>query len=208
MEQEGQIFEADGFEVIVPDYMKEIVAEITRLARRSPDVNQRSGVSVRASVANYEAMLANALRRAIRLGETEVVPRVSDLPFVIPALQGKVELETVEDGKDQQIIERLIHGGVVAVFNRVCGDAAVEPVIEAFKSGISVETGEAQPVDDYQKLLKNIDGLDLAIREVIGEDTRPAVQASAVEFVLEGLHLNKRLNKDSLAGSGRSLYRG
>jgi magnesium chelatase subunit I len=208
MEQEGQVLQADGFDVIVPEYMKEIVAEITRLARRSPDVNQRSGVSVRASVANYEAMLANALRRAIRLGETDVVPRVSDLPFVIPALQGKVELETVEDGKDQQIIERLIHGGVVAVFNRVCGDASVEPVIEAFKSGISVETGEVQPVEDYQKLLKDIDGLDLAIREVIGEDTRPAVQASAVEFVLEGLHLNKRLNKDSLAGSGRSLYRG
>ena len=208
MEQEGQVFEADGFAVVVPDYMKEVVAEITRLARRSPDVNQRSGVSVRASVANYEAMLANALRRAIRIGETDVVPRVSDLPFVIPALQGKVELETVEDGKDQQIIERLIHGAVVAVFNRVCGDAAVEPVVEAFKTGISVETGEVLPAQDYLDLLKRVEGLDVAIREVIGEDTRPAVQASAVEFVLEGLHLNKRLNKDSLSSSGRSLYRG
>jgi magnesium chelatase subunit I len=171
-------------------------------------VNQRSGVSVRASVANYEAMLANALRRAIRLGETDVVPRVSDLPFVIPALQGKVELETVEDGKDQQIIERLIHGAVVAVFNRISGDTAAEPVIEAFKSGISVETGEAMPADDYLNLMKQIEGLDVAVSEVVGEDTRPAVQASAVEFVLEGLHLNKRLNKDSVAGAGRSLYRG
>ena len=199
---------ADGFDVVVPDYMKEIVAEITRLARRSPDVNQRSGVSVRASVANYEAMLANALRRAIRLDETDVVPRVSDLPFVIPALQGKIELETVEDGKDQQIIERLIHGAVVAVFNRVCGEATVEPVIEAFKSGISVETGEALPAEDYLKLLKQVDGLDVAVAEVVGEDTRPAVQASAVEFVLEGLHLNKRLNKDSAGAAGHSLYRG
>ena len=208
MEQEGQIYEADGFEVIVPEYMKEVVAEITRLARRSPDVNQRSGVSVRTSVANYEAMLANALRRAIRLGETDVVPRISDLPFVIPALQGKVELETVEDGKDQQIIERLIHGAVVAVFNRVCADATVEPVIEAFKSGISVQTGEAQPAEDYLALIKQIDGLDVAVREVVGEDTRPAVQASAAEFVLEGLHLNKHLNKDSVGSVGRSLYRG
>jgi magnesium chelatase subunit I len=206
MEQEGHHFEADGFDVIIPEYMKEIVAEITRLARRSPDVNQRSGVSVRASVANYEAMLANALRRAIRLGETDVVPRVSDLPFVIPALQGKVELETVEDGKDQQIIDRLLHGAVVAVFNRVCADATVEPVIEAFKTGISVETGEAQPAEDYLKLAKQVDGLEIAIHEVVGEDTRPAVQASAIEFVLEGLHLNKRLNKDST--SGHSLYRG
>ena len=208
MEQESNEVMADGFDVVVPDYMKEIVAEITRLARRSPDVNQRSGVSVRASVANYEAMLANALRRAIRLDETDVVPRVSDLPFVIPALQGKIELETVEDGKDQQIIERLIHGAVVAVFNRVCGEATVEPVIEAFKSGISVETGEALPAEDYLKLLKQVDGLDVAVAEVVGEDTRPAVQASAVEFVLEGLHLNKRLNKDSAGAAGHSLYRG
>ena len=91
MESEALPFSFDDFEIVVPDYMKEIVAEISRLARRSPDVSQRSGVSVRASVANYEALLANALRRAIRLGATVVVPRISDLPFVIPSLQGKVE---------------------------------------------------------------------------------------------------------------------
>jgi magnesium chelatase subunit I len=32
------------------------------------------------------------------------------------------------------------------------------------------------------------------------------VQAAAVEFVLEGLHLNKRLNKDAVSGQAR--YRG
>ena len=207
MEQEGHHFEADGFTVVVPDYMKEIVAEITRLARRSPDVSQRSGVSVRASVANYEAMLANALRRAIRLSEVDVVPRISDLPFVIPALQGKVELETVEDGKDQQIIERLILGAVVSVFNNVCDDAAVEPIVESFKSGISVETGEALAAERYEQLIGEVDGLKAAVQQLVGEDNRPAVQASAAEFVLEGLHLNKRLNKDTLSG-GHSVYRG
>jgi magnesium chelatase subunit I len=206
MEQEGAYFESDDFDVAVPAYMKEIVAEITRLARRSPDVNQRSGVSVRASVANYEAMLANALRRAIRLGEKEVVPRVSDLPFVMPSLQGKVEFETVEEGKDEQIIERLIQGAVVAVFNRTCADAHLESVVEAFKSGLSVETGEAMASPDYQRLLKQIDGLRDAVLQVSRDDTRQAVQASAVEFVLEGLHLNKRLNKDTVPGQAR--YRG
>ncbi len=208
MEQEGHHFESDGFNVIVPDYMKEIVAEITRLARRSPDVNQRSGVSVRASVANYEAMLANALRRAIRVGEEDVVPRISDLPFVLPALQGKVELETVEDGKDQQILERLIHGAVVSVFNGLLDDTATEPIVESFKSGISVETGEALAVERYEQLLGEVDGLRTVVQQLVGEDNRAAVQASAAEFVLEGLHLNKRLNKDTLSGPGHSLYRG
>jgi magnesium chelatase subunit I len=205
MEAEGHTYRSDEFEVVVPDHMKEIVAEITRLARRSPDVNQRSGVSVRASVANYEAMLANALRRAIRLGEEAVVPRISDLPFVIPALQGKVELETVEEGRDEQVIERLLQGAVVAVFNRRCSVADLEPVIEAFSEGASAEIGEGLATASYQQLLTQVEGLRDAV-ERVAPGGSPAVQASAVEFVLEGLHLNKRLNKDSLAGQAR--YRG
>ena len=205
MEAEGTTPPSSEFEVIVPDYMKQIIAEITRLARRSPDVNQRSGVSVRASIADYEALVANATRRAIRVGERVVVPRVSDLQFILPALQGKVEFETVEDGKDEQILDRLIQGAVVATFNRTLGDADSELVVEAFKSGRSVETGEARPSSDYQKLLKDLDGLAELVGAVTS-DERPEVQASAIEFVLEGLHLNKRLNKDKV--SGRALYRG
>ncbi len=109
--------------------MKEIVAEITRLARRSPDINQRSGVSVRASIADYESLLANAMRRAIRLNEKEVVPRVSDLPYVLPALTGKIEFETVDDGREEQIVERLIQGAVLAVFNHYFSLGELEPTV-------------------------------------------------------------------------------
>ena len=205
MEAEGQSYRSDEFEVIVPDHMKEIVAEITRLARRSPDVNQRSGVSVRASVADYEALLANALRRAIRLGERAVVPRLSDLPFVMPALQGKVELETVEEGRDEQVIERLLQGAVVAVFNRRCSVADLADVVDAFSQGESVETGENLPSAAYEELLTRVPGLSGAV-DAVAPGAPPAVQASAVEFLLEGLHLNKRLNKEALAG--RTRYRG
>jgi magnesium chelatase subunit I len=193
------------YNVIVPEYMKEIVAEITRLARRSPDINQRSGVSVRASVADYEALLANALRRAIRIGEQDVVPRISDLPFVMPSLAGKVEFETVEEGRDDQIIERLIQGAVVAVFNRRANLSDLEPVVQAFKAGLSVDTSESLPAKDYQKLIKDVDGLSAAVAEVTRQ-RNPAVRAAAVEFILEGLHLNKRLNKDQVSGQAR--YRG
>ena len=205
MEAEGTPPLGDEFQVVVPDYMKQIVAEITRLARRSPDVNQRSGVSVRASIADYEALIANATRRAIRTGDNVVVPRISDLAFITPALQGKVEFETVEEGKDEQILERLVQGAIVSTFNRALGDVDTEAVIEAFKSGRSVETGEARPASDYQRLLQEIDGLAQVVGAVTS-DERPQVQASAIEFVLEGLHLNKRLNKDRVAG--RTLYRG
>src|SRR6188472_4128443 len=65
MEQERSEYATDGIEVTVPTFMKEIVAELTHLARRSHDVSQRSGVSVRMSVANYENIVSNATRRAI-----------------------------------------------------------------------------------------------------------------------------------------------
>jgi len=210
IEHEIDIVEAEhhpvpaDFSVAVPAYMKEIIAEITRLARRSPDVNQRSGVSVRASIANYESMLANSLRRAIVNEEQQAVPRVSDLPFVVPTLSGKVELETIEDGREEQIIEKLIQGAVVAVFNRLYNLNDLEPIVARFKAGISVEVGEMTASDDYKGLLNTIEGLDEALRVV--EAGSPGEVAAGTEFILEGLHLNKRLNKDRVGA--KIQYRG
>ena len=79
--------------------MKEVIAEITALARHSPDINQRSGVSVRVSIANLETVVSNALRRALRLGEAKSAPRISDLPFIVASFTGKIELETFEEGQ-------------------------------------------------------------------------------------------------------------
>jgi magnesium chelatase subunit I len=205
MERESSSFTDADYTVSVPQFMKEIVAEITRLARRSPDVNQRSGVSVRASIANFESLLANAMRRSIRIGENEVVPRVTDLPFILPALTGKVELETVEDGREEQIIDKLVQGAVVAVFNRNFNVGELEEVVARFKAGQSVEVSDSMASQDYLRLVRQIEALGRAA-EKLGVSRSPAQVASAVEFVLEGLHLNKRLNKDKIAG--RVQYRG
>jgi magnesium chelatase subunit I len=205
MEQERSKFSDDDLPVNVPQYMKEIVVEITRLARRSPDVNQRSGVSVRASIADYESLLANALRRAIRLKEKEVVPRVSDLPYVLPALTGKLEFETVEEGREEQIVERLIQGAVLAVFNNYFSLGELEPIVAKFKEGYTVEVSDMTPTADYARLIKDTEGLDAAVEKIGVKGTGP-LTASAVELILEGLHLNKRLNKDKIGGA--YLYRG
>ncbi len=207
MEQEGQIFSTEDFNIEIPDYMKRVIAEITRLARKSPDVNQRSGVSVRASVANYEAILANSLRRSIRLKEKNVAPRISDLPFVVPSLQGKVELETVEDGKDQQIIERLILGAVVSIFNEIFEEDELEGIIESFNSGLSVQTGESESIGSYTEIIKKVNDLEDSVHRLVGAQSSEAVKASATEFILEGLHLNKRLNKETLSSLGDSIYK-
>ena len=84
--------------------MAEVVAELSQLARESPHLNQRSGVSVRLTIANYETLVANATRRALRNGEDEAVPRVSDLQALVSSTQGKVEIESLEEGREEVLL--------------------------------------------------------------------------------------------------------
>src|SRR5215211_7850977 len=74
----------DGSRLAIPLYIKEVVEEISRLARTSSHVNQQSGVSVRMSIANLENVVSNAERRALLNGESWIVPRVSDLAHLAP----------------------------------------------------------------------------------------------------------------------------
>src|SRR4051795_1071140 len=106
--QEAPPFEAEGVRVTVPDYMTEIIATLSHLARSSPHINQRSGVSVRFSVTNHEVMVANAARRALRHGEKDVAPRVTDLEALPASMMGKIEIESLEEGRDAQIAENLV----------------------------------------------------------------------------------------------------
>ena len=106
MEQERNLF-PDEDKVYVPSFMTEIVAEVTARARGSNEINQRSGVSVRVSISNYETLISNALRRSIRLGESIACPRVSDLPYLIASLGGKIELETFGEGREDRLVEDL-----------------------------------------------------------------------------------------------------
>ena len=92
--QEARTSSIGDVVVTWPSFMEEIVATVSHIARASSHVNQRSGVSVRLSVSNYETLAANAVRRALRMGETQVAPRVSDLASLAASTAGKVEFET------------------------------------------------------------------------------------------------------------------
>jgi magnesium chelatase subunit I len=201
--QEARALGVDGLDVQVPGYMTEIVAEISQQARRSPHVNQRSGVSVRLSVANYETLVANALRRALHHGEHEVVPRVSDLDSLVASTAGKIEIETLDDGREEQVLERIVKAAVLEVFRARCAPEKLGDAVTAFEGGLVVHTGDDVASAEYTKLLPEL-GLAGTLAD-LGVGETPAGVASAIEFVLEGLHLAKRLNKDAVGGRG--IYR-
>ena len=206
--QEKRRFElVDGVPpVVVPPFMEELIAELTHLARRSPEISQRSGVSVRVSVANTEVLEAAALKRAVRLGEPLGSPRVSDLGAVVASAVGKVELESVGDeAPEERIVERLITKALYATFTRHADLEALEPVVEAFEDGFVIETGDRTPSREYVAWMREVPGLALAVDRLGTYDVtdgaeEPAVVASAVEFLLEGLHLARRINKERVAG--------
>lgn len=197
--ERSRLLDGDGYRVYVPQFMKEIIAETTRLAREHTDINQRSGVSVRMSIANYESLISNALRRALLLREDEVVPRISDLPAILPSSSGKIELETVEEGKEGQLIEELIKQAVKAVFNRNFRAEDLTGFLQNFSPGRSFEVSDTMPTAVYTQKVRDFSGISQAIQR-LDSDKSVATAASALEFILEGLHLNKKLNKKVLEG--------
>ena len=192
MEQERSRFPEEE-NLVVPDYMKKVIAEITAQARQSNEINQRSGVSVRVSISNYETLLSNAVRRSIRQGDHTACPRISDLPYIIASLGGKIELETFEEGREGRVTEELTKKAVLRVFGEYFDVAELEDTVTAFDLGAVADTGSEKQAAGYQELLNGVDGLKQAVGR-LSEDGRPEVMASAVEFILEGLHLSRRLN--------------
>ncbi len=198
MEQERGTFRDEEYDTLVPAYMREIVAEVTHLARKSPEISQRSGVSVRVSVANYENMLSNALRRAIRLHEKQVAPRISDLVALTQSTGGKIELETVGDRDEEKVIDKLLQKAVLNVFNRHFALHEFDELLAGFDNGLKIDVGDTLPSLEYVRQAAEVAGFTPAIKKLGGQGN-PAQIASAIELVLEGLHLNRKLNKDRSA---------
>jgi magnesium chelatase subunit I len=204
VEQERRQFSGDDFEHYVPQYMKEIITETTHLARRSPEINQRSGVSVRVSIANYETVLSNAIRRAISLSEKLAAPRISDLPYIMSSTSGKIELDSFEDTKEEKVIDQLTKKAVQNVFNRYYRAYDWEEILSRFRQGFNLAVSDMMKAQTYLRSVKAIPGMTEAIK-VVADSERPEVIASAMEFILEGLHLNKKLNKEKV--QGKTVYR-
>lgn len=195
----------DGPRVVIPRFMHEVVEELARLARASTAVNQQSGVSVRMSIANVEAMVSNAERRGLRQGVSEIAPRISDLACLAASSRGKLELTmSDDDGTEDRVIERLLAEAVKNIFESHFDAKSFKPMLERFESGYAFPAGDAIADADYVARLAELPMLQsqatkLLVAQGLNENS-PCLQASAAEFILEGLHVSNRLNKNRKAG--------
>jgi magnesium chelatase subunit I len=206
MEQEARPA-AGGVPVRVPAFLEEIVAGYTSELRRSPHVNHRSGVSVRYSIGNLETLVAAAVRRAARTGEAEAVPRVCDLPAMIASSLGRVEFDTIEEGREEEILERALRQATLEIFRRRLAGFDFAPILSRFeRPGFAADTSDVTPASDVLAQFGDLPGLAKLLERLGVEEESPGVAASALEFALEGLHLSRRLNKDQ--GGGAARYEG
>jgi magnesium chelatase subunit I len=205
MEQEARP-PAGEVPVRVPAFMEEVLASLTQELRRSSHINQLSGVSVRFSIGNLESVRAAAVRRAVRTGETEAVPRPCDLPSVLAASIGRVEFDTIEEGREEELLMRALAGAVLRVFRRRLSGFDFQPVLGRFGDGLVARTSDLTPAGEFLDQFGELPGLARLLARLGIEEESPGAAASAMEFALEGLHLSRRLNKDSAGRAGAYTY--
>ena len=110
-----------------------------------------------------------------------------------------------EEGEDEEVVEKLIKGAVLQTFREHCPPETLGQVVGGFEDGKVVHAGPDVASKDYVRILEEIPALRTPVKVLSPDSDTPAAVASALELVLEGLHLSKRLNKES-AGS-RATYR-
>jgi magnesium chelatase subunit I len=189
----------------VPEHLVEVLARFTRGLRESSSVDQRSGVSARFAIAATESVSASALRRSARTGDPEAVARVCDLPTVVPTLLGKIEFEMGEEGRERQVLDHLLRVAISQTFRARLTGLDLTGFTELFAGGGVVETGELVPAADVLAQVGPIPGLSKVLDRLgHGDDASPGAVAAAIELVLEGLHLTRRIDKDYI--DGRTVY--
>ncbi|WP_239334128.1 magnesium chelatase [Frankia sp. CiP3] len=191
----------------VPEHLLEVVARFTRLVRDAPQVDRRSGVSARLSVAAVETVAASAVRRAALAGESVPTARVVDLSAIVPAVRGKIEFDQLEEGREDEILAHLLRRALAETFRARLAGTDLSGLQRRFEVDGPVETGDLVPAAELLRRVGPVPGF-AAILGRLGIDgaESPGLAAAGLELAMEGLHLNRRLAKEELPG--RTVYGG
>ncbi|MCE9499876.1 MAG: hypothetical protein K8R21_05180 [Leptospira sp.] len=190
-------------EVEVPEFIAEIIEEITIQARSSHLVNQKSGVSARLSIANYEVAVSSARRRALQLGESKGYVRMTDLGNLFTSSSGKIELDPYRDEAitEYQVVMKLIDQATKVIFEEFFPakkhDSVFNEIAKQVHAAGKLEISDQMPIANYKNLLKVVPGLWELLHEK-GLDKDDRLFATGVEFILEGLTSLQKLSRRRL----------
>ena len=201
LEEMAVIRQEAALVAVVPDHLVEILARFTRGLRESSSVDQRSGVSARFSIAGAETIAASALHRATTQGEEQAVARVVDLSTAVEVLGGKVEFESGEEGREDEILQHLLRLAIADTVRAHLRGVDFGLLVQALEGGASVTTGEQVGALDLLAGLPVLGESDLYDQVMDRLDTTTdGERAAAIELALEGLYLARQIAKETVDG--------
>jgi magnesium chelatase subunit I len=192
---------ADG-RLVIPDFIKEIVEQIAFAARESKHIDRRSGVSQRLPISCLENVVSSAERRAVTSRERTIVPRPCDVYAAMPSITGKLELEYEGELRGGEVIARsLIKEAVNRVFSGRLAGAPIQEAVAWFDAGGAVKIADTTPAAEALRFLQQVPGL-VETTALLGvpEKADPGLVASACEFILEGLHVQQKIDRTEQRG--------
>jgi magnesium chelatase subunit I len=183
--------------VQVPEFVREVVEEIAFQAREDKKIDKRSGVSQRLPISLLENVVSNAERRALLAGEDVTVPRVTDIYAALPAITGKFELEYEGELRGADNVARdIIRAAVGTVFTGYFANADLRQVSEWFDLGGTLQVDDTLSATELLRRTAQVQGLhELTHHAGIKDPAKPPLTAAAVDFILEGLYAQKKINR-------------
>ena len=98
------------------------------------------------------------------------MPRIVDLEAIPAATSGKVEIETLDEGRDGEILANLVRSAVLAVFKERVPPETHRAVVDAFEGDLVVDTGEDVTDEAYANLLQQIPAVAAPVQALLAED--------------------------------------
>jgi magnesium chelatase subunit I len=186
----------------IPQYVREVVEQVTFTARADKKVDKRSGVSQRLPISTLELVVSNAERRALINGEEVALPRVSDIYAALPGITGKLELEYEGEmrGADT-VVQELIRTAVGKIYDRYFSGVDTEQIELWFNLGGTVKLDDNQSTAAALADLKQIQGLMEKLTPLdVDPSASPQKVVAAAEFLLEGLVAHRKLSRSEEHG--------
>jgi magnesium chelatase subunit I len=198
--------ERGGTPIRVPDFIAEVVERVAFEARTDKRIDRRSGVSQRMPISVMENVVSNAERRAIITGETEVVPRISDVYAAQPAITGKIELEYEGELVGGHAIAReLIRRAADATFDERAGGVNTDDIVIWFDEGGALQVTDDERAEAMAKGFGVVPGLvELVHRVGLAPKGDAPLTVAACELVLEALVARKRISRSDGGLYGRA----
>ena len=189
-------------ELHVPEFIRELVEQIAFEARDDSRVDKHSGVSQRMPITVIESLLSNAERRALLIGEDEIVPRISDVYAAIPSMTGKMELEYEgEQVGASRIAKDLIKRAAGEIFEGYFVGIDFGETVQWFEQGNNLRLADTASATECRTLLDAVPELiETAVIPFDFTESDTAQLVSACEFVLEGLYAQNKISRNEEGG--------